>query len=220
LGKLPKCQCKSFGINGRLVNYPKPENLLEANTNKLNVQRWLGRHDALDLVAKTCSAVDVGCIRQIRDEKLYLEVAATWDEFCAHELSSSRRKIDTMIRQLEELGPAYFELSRLTRVTAEEFRQLGPAVTADGIQVNGEVVAFKPENREALDRAVASVRKGRKPSNKTFGGVLEAGYALAAQLEQPPALPDTAQLLDLAAVLQRLKRAGESLGVFNVEVKL
>ena len=67
---------------------------------------------------------------------------------------------------------------------------------------------------------MASVRKGRKPSNKTFGGVLEAGYALAAQLEQPPALPDTAQLLDLAAVLQRLKRAGESLGVFNVEVKL
>jgi len=184
------------------------------------LQRWLGRHDALDLVARTCSAVDVGCIKQIRDEKLYLDMAPTWDEFCSQELHSSRRKMDTMIRQLEELGPAYFELSRLTRVTAGEFRQLGPAVTAEGVEVNGEVVAFKPENRAVLEAAVASVRKARKPAKKTLGDVLAACDALTAQLEKLPPLPDALQKLDLAAALYRLKKAAEGLGVITVEVKL
>ncbi|HUA60018.1 MAG TPA: hypothetical protein VML19_14755 [Verrucomicrobiae bacterium] len=187
-------------------------------TQNSSLYRWLGRHDALDLVAKTCSAADVGCIKQIRDDKLYLDVAGNWDEFCEKELNVSRRKIDTMIRHLDELGPAYFELSRLTRVTAEEFRQLGPAVTADGIQVDGEVVEFKPENRDALEAAVAGVRKGRK-SKKNFGDVLEACDALAARLEKPHAFPDALQKLDLAAVLLRMKKAAEALGVVTIEVR-
>ena len=203
--------------NGKITQDPKK--LVASENEKLNIHRWLGRHDALDLVTRTCEAVDVGCMKQIRDDKLYLDVARTWDEFCVKELNASRRKVDTMIHQLEELGPAYFELGRIARVTAEEFRLLGPAVTAEGIAMNGEVVAFKPENRETLEAAVASVRKGRKPSKRTFEDVLAACAALAAQLEKPPSEPDAAQKLHLAAAMQRLKEAAESLGIVTVEVR-
>ena len=140
------------------VGQSAPEQTAEG---KLNAGRWLGRHEALDMVAHSCSGVDAACLKKIRDEKLYLDVAPNWDQFCRKELRTTRKRIDGMIRRLNEFGPAYFDLLRLTHVTADEYRQIAPAVSAEGVKIAGEVVAIAPENKDKLDAAVAGVRRKR-----------------------------------------------------------
>jgi hypothetical protein len=195
----------------------------QAAESKLNLSRWLGRHEALDMVARGCSAVDAACLKQIREEKLYLEAAPNWDRFCKKELNASRKKIDNVIRHLDEFGPGYFDLSRLTRVSVEEYRQLAPAVGVDGVQLNGEVVAIAPQNKEKLDAAVAEIRKNRaKPevAKKSFRPVLDACSAALALIEKPPCWPNALDKLDLTAILLQTRKAAEGLGVITVNVRL
>jgi hypothetical protein len=196
---------------------------------ELNLSRWLGRHEALDMIARGCSAANVHCLRQIREDKLYLEEARNWEQFCKVRLQSSRKKIDTMIRRLDEFGPAYFDLSRLTHIKVGEYRQLAPAVSAEGVRVNGEVVAIAPENKEKLDAVVAAIRKKRTkpapvpapaPAEKTFRTVLASCEAALALIENPPCWPDALQKLDLTAVLLRMHQAAEGLGAITIEVRI
>ena len=189
---------------------------------KLNVGRWLGRHEALDMVARGCSGVDAACLKKVREEKLYLDVAANWDQFCRKELGTSRKKIDGMISRLDEFGPAYFDLSRLTHVTADEYRQIAPAVSAEGVKIAGEVVAIAPENKDKLDAAVAGIRKKRaRPASKkhSFDAVLDACEATLALIDKPPCWPDTRQKLLLATVVLRMLEASAGLGAITIDLR-
>src|SRR5215472_14745022 len=103
-----------------------------------DLQRWLGRREAFGAVAACCSAADLECIRQIRDRKLFENEAANWDEFCTTYLRMSRRKVDGDLRLLDELGPVYFHLLQLIRVTPDEFRAIAAHVSEEGVSVNGE----------------------------------------------------------------------------------
>src|SRR5689334_9380805 len=119
------------------------------NVNRtLDLGRWLGRHEAFGLVAGRCSAAEVESLRRIRDGQLYLETSKNWEEFCVEQLQSSRRKVDKEIRLLKEFGPAYFQLSQLTRISPEEYRAIQANVTTDGLQVDGELVVFRSENHQ------------------------------------------------------------------------
>src|SRR5438034_7327685 len=42
----------------------------------------LGSRRAFSAIAGRCSAADAACLRRIREEKLFITRAATWDEFC------------------------------------------------------------------------------------------------------------------------------------------
>jgi hypothetical protein len=195
----------------------------EAADAKLSVGRWLGRHEALDMVARGCSGVDAACLKKVRDEKLYLDVASNWDQFCTRQLHVSRRKIDGMIRRLDEFGPAYFDLSRLTHVTADEYRQIAPAVSAEGVKIAGEVVTIAPGNKDKLDAAVAAVRRKRSkpaPEKKSFKAVLDACEAALALIDNPPIWPDALQKLLLAGVLIRMRKSAEGLGAVTIDVRL
>jgi len=180
----------------------------------VNVERWLGRHEALDLVARTCSAADIRCLKEIRDEKKYLDVAPNWDRFCNQELGSSRKKVDTMIRRLDEFGPAYFELASLTHVSPEEFRLLPRGSSDNTIDVDGESVPIAPENRDKLKAAVTAARHSRRTeaAKKTFRDVLQACETAVEQLENPPANPDMDERFDLVAIMLRMLKASEGLG--------
>jgi len=194
----------------------------ETAESKLNIGRWLGRHEAFDMVARGCSGVDAACLKKVREEKLYLAVAPNWDQFCKTELRTTRKRIDGMIRRLDEFGPAYFDLSRLTHVTADEYRQIAPAVSAEGVKIADEVVAIAPENKEKLDAAVAAVRKKRaRPASKrkSFDSVLDACEATLALIDKPPCWPDTRQKLLLNDVLVRMRLAAAGLGAITIEFK-
>jgi hypothetical protein len=130
----------------------KPEGSVE------EVNRWLGRREAFSLVAGRCSAADVECMRRIRDGKLYLGRALDWEEFCAKELHMSKSNVKHLIRLLEKFGPEYFHIAQITRISVADYRAIAPAVSAQGIAWNGEVIALTPENAGRIAAAVSALR--------------------------------------------------------------
>jgi len=119
----------------------------------------LGSRRAFASVAGRCSAADAECLRRVREKKLYLSRAATWDEFCPKFLGLSKAQANRLIRYLEEFGPDYFELAQLTRVTPEQFRAIAPAVREKNIHLSGEAIALIPENSDRIAAAVAELRQ-------------------------------------------------------------
>jgi hypothetical protein len=118
----------------------------------------LGQHRTFGAVAGRCSAAQADSLRRLRDEKRYLCLAANWGDYCEKYLKISRRHVDRLIGWLKEFGPAYFQLSQLTGITPTAFREIAPAIQADGIHVDGEVVALIPENSARAAEAVARLR--------------------------------------------------------------
>jgi len=124
----------------------------------------LGTRKAFASVAGRCSAADAECLRRLRDNKLYLNRAASWAEFCPEFLGLSKTHANRIIRNLEEFGPDYFEVAQLTRITPEQYRAIAPAIRDKSIHVNGEPIALIPENSERVTAAVAELRRAIAPA--------------------------------------------------------
>jgi hypothetical protein len=121
---------------------------------------WLGRKQAFTLMAGRCSAAGVVCLRKIREGKRYRALGLTWEEFCRQRAGISRAFADKMIQQLEELGPAYFELSSVTRITPDRFRRIADSVTDEGLSYAGENIGITPENAPLLAQAIEVLTSG------------------------------------------------------------
>jgi hypothetical protein len=118
----------------------------------------LGSRKAFASVSGRCSAADAECIRRIRDKKLYVGRAPSWEEFCPQYLGLSKTHANRVIRYLEEFGPDYFELSQLTRVTPAQYRAIAPAIRDKKLHVDGEAIALLPENSDRIAAALAELR--------------------------------------------------------------
>jgi hypothetical protein len=129
---------------------------MEDNTTEdmFDLGAWLGRKQAFTLIAGRCSAATVVCLRKIREGKRYRALGLTWDEFCRQRAGVSRAWADKVIQQLEQLGPAYFELSSVTRITPDQFRQIADAVTDEGLSYAGNAIEIIPENAPMLAQAI------------------------------------------------------------------
>ena len=187
----------------------------------LELGQWLGRREAFGLIAGRCSAADGECLRRIRDERMYLSQARNWDQFCTEQVGASRRKVDQSIRHLEEFGPAFFHAAQLTRITAEEFRAIAPHVSAEGVRLDGEVIAFVPEERRRVAAAIAEL--GRRSEAATprpepsFALALKRCGAAARLLEAISEELDPLEELELTEMLWRIRNAAAALGVVMVE---
>ena len=73
-------------------------------------------------------------------------------------LNISRAEADRIIRHLAEFGPAYFELSQLTRISPETFRAIAPAVSDGVLHHNGEAIPLNAENSRKVAAAVIEMR--------------------------------------------------------------
>jgi hypothetical protein len=122
----------------------------------------LGQTHAFALVAGRCSAAQAEGLRRMRQEKLYLRCARSWTEFCPQYLKISRVEADRTIKLLEEFGPEYFDLSQLTRISAETYRAIAPAVKDGALHVNGEAIALIPENSRRVSAAIAELRQAAR----------------------------------------------------------
>jgi len=131
---------------------------------EFNLGMILGTRRAFATVAGRCSAADAECLRRIRDQKLYLCRAASWDDFCPQHLGLSRAHANRIIRHLEEFGPDYFEVAQLTRITPEQYRAIAPAIREKNIHVNGQAIALIPENSDRVTAAVAELRQTAPPA--------------------------------------------------------
>jgi len=128
-------------------------------TAAFDLGEMLGRRQAFGTVAGRCSAADAECLRRIREQKLYLQRAATWQEFCPQYLGLSRSQANRMIKLLEEFGPGYFELAQLTGITPQEFRAIAPAIHDQRIHTGGGAIALIPENSDKVCAAVQELRR-------------------------------------------------------------
>jgi hypothetical protein len=123
----------------------------------------LGRRQVFGTLAGRCSAADAECLRRMRDQKLYRSRATSWNGFCPRFLGMTSRHANRVIRQLEELGPGFFELAQLTRITPEQFRAIAPAIRDQHIHADGQAIALIPENAEKVAAAVAGLRRDADP---------------------------------------------------------
>jgi hypothetical protein len=173
-----------------------------------DLARWLGRREAFGSMAGRCSAADVECLRQIRDRKLFKDHAPSWDEFCTKDLHLSRRKVDRDIRYLEKFGPPFFLLTQLTRITPQQYGAIASHVAADGIHMDGQVVALLESNAERVTAAVQDLcRRLETPPVPAVEGAVESQAAVDSAGEALRICERAAELLESKPVLDGLHRA-------------
>src|SRR4051794_659562 len=176
----------------------------------LTLGRLLGRREAFNLVAARCSAAEAGQLREIRATKNYLE-CGDWEEFCCKHLHMSRENANRIIRLLEELGPQYFEVAQLTRISPQTYRAIAPAIQDGALHADGKSIALIPENADQLSAAVASLRKKEaKPvpaplPSDPIGAAIERGDLLAEELSALSSRYDDRPRLSTAIGALRLR---------------
>src|SRR5258708_2537516 len=84
----------------------------------------LGESLALALVSGRCSAAQAEALLRLREEKHYLSIAKTWNEFCPRFLHMSASQADRIIKLWQEFGPGIFELRQLMRISTETYRTI------------------------------------------------------------------------------------------------
>ena len=126
---------------------------------ELDLGIWLGRRQAFGLIAGRASAADADCLRRIRDQRLYKSKTPNWGELCAHYVGASKTQVDRVIRQLEEFGAEFFQLTQLTRISPETYRAIAGQVSQEGLRFEGEMIALVPENAKKVAAAVAELRR-------------------------------------------------------------
>ena len=119
---------------------------------------WTGKIQALTQVAKLSNAARAECLRQIRENRAYHATGLTWDEYCPAHVGITRSQADRIIRRLEQFGKRYFDLSEIAPISADKYKAIAPAVSEQGIEIDGEIVPLTLENAPRIRKAVESVR--------------------------------------------------------------
>ena len=153
----------------------------------------LGQNHAFGLIAGRCSAAQAAGLRRLREEKLYKRCTEKWDDFCPRFLKISRSEADRTIKLWEEFGSAYFELSQLTRVSAETFRAIAPSIQDGALHHQDQVIELNAENSRRVAAVVAELRSAlpkRSPAREQpdvtarVAKLKECGAALVAEFEK------------------------------------
>ena len=129
----------------------------------LNLGTWLGRKQALGLIAGRCAAGEIECLIAVYENKMYLAVDATWEDYCKNRLGISRNTAERLMRNYQKLGPNLMKLGCFARIRPSEYRMFAGALTDDGLLYNGEPIPLEPENAPQLAQAVEAIRKESAP---------------------------------------------------------
>ncbi len=193
--------------------------ITKTSSNEIEVAKMLGARHAFGLVAGRCSAADAAILRDIRDNKKFLSFAPTWDEFCEKHAQLSKSHANRLIRYLNELGPAYFTLAQLTRITPEEFRALAPSVKDNALEFRGEAIALIEENAGRLTEAVGTLRqqpspeaRAAEPNNKKIERIEAAVQKCLQSLLPLLRNPETCR-----CAVGTLDRIGRAVGKFQYD---
>ena len=141
--------------------------------------QWIGRRQAFALIAGKTAAADVECLRRIRDGNLFRARGVDWSGFCQQYAGVTSSYANRLIRQFEEFGPNYFDLSKIVRISAESYRKISNAVGDEGIDFGGEKIAISPENIDKIAEAVNALREQAGDSVNGHSKTAETGVAAA-----------------------------------------
>jgi hypothetical protein len=160
---------------------------IKTNLGGFNLGTWLGRNQALGLMAGRCSAGFAECLIEIKDGKLYLATDDTWEAFCVNRLGMSRATADRIIRQYKQLGAGYAKLNSFVRIKPSEYRLIAAAVTEEGLLYNSETIPMEPGNTPQIARAVEALRgelTPEPPADTPEQAFLKAEKAVQAALAE------------------------------------
>jgi len=118
----------------------------------------LGENRAFALISGRCTAAQAESLRRLRNEKHYQRLNLTWEAFCTGYLRISRSYADRLVALLDEFGPDYFELSHLTRISPETYREIESSIRDGAITFCGDTIRLVPENAHRVAQAVATLR--------------------------------------------------------------
>jgi hypothetical protein len=136
-----------------VLNNPAPDDA------SFELGQWLGRKQAFGLIAGKTAAAEVECLRRIRDGNLFRAKGVDWSGFCQQYAGVTSSYANRLIRQFEEFGPNYFDLSKILRISAESYRKIKNSVGDEGIDFGGEKIAITPENSDKIAEAVKALRE-------------------------------------------------------------
>ena len=119
------------------------------------------------------------CLRQIRDGNLFRAKTNDWAEFCLKYAGVTSSYANRLIRQYDEFGPNYFDLSRIMRISADSYRKIAEAVSDDGIAFGGEKIPISPENTGKIAEAVKTLREQAGEAASDHPKPPESGVATA-----------------------------------------
>ncbi len=151
-------------------------------TRPVSVERILGRRETFAAFGGRCSAAEAVQFRRLREEKQYLKLSRSWEQFCDEHLQMSRSNVDRIIGLLEEFGADYFAIAQFTRVSPETYRLLARSVRDGVLSLEGESIALIPENAAAIGAAVRSART--RKSIERSAPPEPASYELVAAIER------------------------------------
>ena len=147
----------------------------------------LGENVAFGLVSGRTAAAQAACLQRVREEKLFQALEPSWEQFCPKYLRISRAEADRTIRLWEEFGSGYFEMAQLTRVSAETYRAIAPAVKDGSLHVEGEAIELNAENSRKVAAAVSRLRRaipGRTASRNPIEDLRRCSMALVQEFEE------------------------------------
>jgi hypothetical protein len=193
-----------------------------ADTELVDLGEVLGENRTFGLIAGRCSAAQAASLRRLREERKYLRISASWDEFCSTRLRVSKAFADKMIRLLDEFGPDYFGVAQFTQVSAETYRELAPSIKDGMLHANGEAIELNSENSRKIAAAISELRRHtaapRKPPrqlepHERIARLAEQSKAIVKEFEALSATERHSQnwlrfveaLTELAAALHRLQ---------------
>jgi CRISPR/Cas system-associated endoribonuclease Cas2 len=160
------------------------------------LDQLLGERRAFSRIADSCSAADAECLRRMREEKLYLSKNLNWAQFCGQYLEISKAEANRIIQRFDEFGDAYFDVSRIVRISPESYRAIAHAVKDKSIEYNGETIPLTGENAQRVTAAVQALRQAAAPKrepapappppplNQRINALERRAYELTAELRQ------------------------------------
>jgi len=132
----------------------------------LELGRVLGQRRAFAAVGGRCTAAHAQLIRRIHDERLYLPLADTWEEFCGSSLAITRRHADRIIALLNRFGPVFFEISELVGISPREYLEIEPTIRKHCVVTNGEPISLVPDKAPEFIESLRVVLSNSR-QNKT-----------------------------------------------------
>ena len=142
------------------------EQVAPENMSLFDLGAWVGKSQAFAIVANRASAAQAESLRRIHESRAYEGLGLSWEQFCECHVGISHSYAYKLIQRLAEFGPAYFKLTQLARISPESYRAISPAVSTEGIEIDGALLPFTPENAETIRQAIHRLQSEARPASR------------------------------------------------------
>ncbi|HVW09173.1 MAG TPA: hypothetical protein VHC90_11365 [Bryobacteraceae bacterium] len=133
--------------------------IAEADTPMLNLGISIGIAQALHVVRAITEVGQAREIKKLKESGAYKRTGLDWKKFCAIQLGMSHTTADAAIANLNTLGENYFAVNKFVPISPGTFGLIEGKIDSEGMEIDGEKVAFTTANAPRIKRAIETLRK-------------------------------------------------------------